>query len=110
MRVEGIVSSNPSGVLGWRPIVLVFVCLGFLYACDLAGPDFESIEGTMQLVDQRCWVVAVDGEAYEPLGPPDELKVEGLRIRFSADRRDELTSTCQIGPIIKLLSFRRLED
>lgn len=48
-----------------------------------------------------------DGENYDPINMPQEFKIQGLRVQFTANFTDYL-SYHMWGYVVKLLSIRRL--
>jgi hypothetical protein len=44
---------------------------------------------------------------YLPLNLPEEFQRDGLRVRAELLRRDDYGSTCQVGPVVEVLSIRR---
>jgi len=94
-----------------RPMaVLCFIVC--LCCCSCLDEDDKvlTVEGTVQYVDVEggCWrIVGYDGVNYEPVNLPDEFKKDGLAVRFSAKRREDLVSQCMVGQIVELLGIRR---
>jgi hypothetical protein len=65
-----------------------------------ASVEFLSVEG-------GCWTIEVSEEVhYLPLNLPEEFRRDGLRIRAELLRRDDYGSTCQVGPVVEVLSIR----
>jgi hypothetical protein len=58
---------------------------------------FDPIEG-------GCWVIDSAGETYDPVNLSDDLKVDGLEVRFEADLRSDMGHFCP-GVIIELTSI-----
>ncbi len=76
-------------------------------ACGITGPGFGD-EGVVRFVDVEggCWVIDVGQARLEPINLPEELRVDGIRIVFEAEERQDLVSTCQLGRIVELTSVR----
>jgi len=70
---------------------------------DVGTVRFTTIEG-------GCWSIETAKDGFQPINLPDEFKVDGLRVRFEAEVRDDLTSACQIGPLIELISIERMGE
>jgi len=95
-----------------KPIaaLCLVVCL---WPCSCLDEDDKVMteEGTVQYVDVTggCWrIVGYDGVNYEPVNLPDEYKEDGLTVRFSAKRRDDLVTTCMVGQVVELLGIRKV--
>jgi len=52
-------------------------------------------------------IVGDDGENYDPINMPQEVKVDGLRVQFTANLKDHL-SYHMWGYVVKLFSIERL--
>jgi len=52
-------------------------------------------------------IVGDDGENYDPINMPQEVKVDGLRVQFTANLTDHL-SYHMWGYVVKLFSIERL--
>ena len=77
-------------------------------ACGLVDPEY-STEGVVHFleIEGGCWVIEVGTETIEPIDLPEDFKVDGLRVFFEGERRDDLASICMVGPIVELLDIRR---
>jgi heat shock protein HslJ len=51
---------------------------------------------------------ADDGKKYEPINLPSEYRVNGLRVRVTARKRDDMASINMYGTIIEIVSISRL--
>ncbi len=97
----------------WSGRSIAALCLfACLCSCSCLEEDDEVLtqQGTVQYVDVSggCWrIVGYDGVNYEPVNLPDEFKKDGLAVRFSAKRRDDLVTKCMAGQIVELLGIRR---
>jgi hypothetical protein len=52
-------------------------------------------------------IVGDDGKNYDPLNMPQEFRVDGLRVRFTANMTDNI-SIHMWGHIVRLVSIERL--
>jgi hypothetical protein len=93
--------------------LIAALCLAVcLCSCSCVDEDDKVLteEGTVEHVDVAgdCWRIAShDGVNYEPLNLPDEFKKDGLAVRFSAKRRDDMVTTCMVGQVVELLGIRK---
>jgi inhibitor of cysteine peptidase len=53
-------------------------------------------------------IVGDDGKHYDPLNLPQEFRVDGLQVRFTAIATDHMVSFHTWGYIVKLTSIERL--
>ena len=51
---------------------------------------------------------ADDGKKYEPINLPPQYRVNGLRVRVTAKKRDDMASINMYGTIIEIISISRL--
>ena len=66
-----------------------------------ASVEFLNLEG-------GCWTIEVRKDVhYLPLNLPEEFRRDGLRVRAELLRRNDYGSTCQVGPVVEVLSIRR---
>lgn len=96
----------------------LIVFLGLLVvlpACSVLWPGGDEHElrfdGTITYVtiEGGAWVIeGDDGTTYEPINLAGEHEEEGRRVRVWADRRDDLVSFLQVGPIIEIDRIRKL--
>ena len=99
--------------ISWYVRPIAVLCLaGCLCSCSCLDEDDKVLteEGTVQYVDVTggCWrIVSYDGVNYEPVNLPDEFKKDGLAVRFSAKRRDDVVTTCMVGQVVELLGIRK---
>jgi hypothetical protein len=66
-----------------------------------ATVEFLNVEG-------GCWALKVSGQHYQPTNLANEFKQDGLRVRVTMRTRDDMASVCMIGPIVQIVSIRRL--
>ncbi len=54
-----------------------------------------------------AWTLqAADGNQYQLLKPPAELKKEGLEVEIKGKIRDDVVTTAMIGPVLEVESFK----
>jgi len=63
---------------------------------------FNSIEGGFY------GIVGDNGENYDPINLGKEFQVDGLRVRFEAKKRDDLTSFHMWGTLIEIINIERI--
>lgn len=95
-------------------VLLILASLTFAGACS---PDRNPTAGTGVLqhvqVEGGCWALETEDERWELLnleadfGP--EFQVDGLRVRFEGTVREDIVTTCQIGPNLELTSLEKAE-
>lgn len=98
--------SHIRGLLTRGMLVLSLSAAG---ACGLTDPALTEI-GTVVFVDVEggCWGLDTTEGRVEPRNLPEEFRIDGLRVRFEAVRVLDVASICQIGPIVDLVSVRRI--
>ena len=76
-------------------------------SCDITSPDLDQL-GTVEFVDVEggCWTIESNGETYEPINLPEEMREDGLAVEFEATVRDDMASICQVGTIVELVRIR----
>ena len=76
------------------------------------SPDSLCVLGTVHYYtfEGGCWAVrGDDGITYDPLGGlPAEFQRDGLRVRLEATLRPDMASFHMAGPIVEIISIRRL--
>ena len=84
------------------------VALTLLTSCGILEPDVQG-DGTVRFdpIEGGCWVIDSGGETYDPVNLSDELKVDGLRVRFEAELRADMAHFCP-GVIIELTSIESI--
>lgn len=99
-----------------RKLILPILLLAAISGCSLLWPDSGNHElrfdGTVTYVtiEGGAWVIEGDnGTIYEPINLSQEHEIEGLRVRVWAERREDLGSYLQVGPIIEIERIRLLE-
>ncbi|MEW6444021.1 MAG: hypothetical protein AB1640_24005 [bacterium] len=59
-------------------------------------------------VEGGCFAIrAADGQSYTPIGLPDEVAVDGTRVRVVARLRPDRMSICMAGPLIEIVEIER---
>ena len=53
-------------------------------------------------------IVGDNGENYDPINLGKEFQVDGLRVRFEAKKRDDLTSFHMWGKLIEIIKIDRI--
>ncbi|MFX1327632.1 MAG: hypothetical protein ACFE91_05740 [Promethearchaeota archaeon] len=105
-----------------RPYIIIgFLCTFFcvltvsmiMIHSDQSTND-EIISGTGEIVFLSFeggfyGIISNDGKHYDPINLPDEFKIDGLRISFTAKIRPDLVSLHMWGTIVELLSIKRLK-
>ena len=80
-----------------------------LAACGVTEPDDADINdsGTVRFVDVEggCWVIDTESERLEPINLDSRFRVDGLFVVFSANRRTDLATICQVGRIVEIVSM-----
>ena len=69
--------------------------------CGILGPDLIDDTGTMRFFSDEggCWTIETTGETLFPLQLGDEFKVDGLRVRFTAERQESAAMICPGAPV-----------
>lgn len=98
-----------------RIIVLVLAILFMAAACrtsDQTGDgEVVATTGTVQYVDLEggfYGIVAEDGTRYDPVDLNEEFREDGLRVRFRAERQEDVVSIRMWGEAIRILAIERL--
>ena len=80
------------------------------YTLGPADPQRFTLDATVRFVNIEggCWaLVAGDATRFEPVGLPDDYKIDGLRVRATLRHRPDMASFCMIAPLAEVLSIRR---
>jgi len=80
------------------------------YVLGPSDPQHFTLDATVRFVDIEggCWaLVANDATRYEPVGLPNEFKVDGLRVQATLRQRPDMASICMIAPLAEVLSISR---
>jgi hypothetical protein len=118
------VPSSPPGpmvetmYLGGNTMRSLVVLLASLVSLACATVPVEPLESSKRAVvdasveflnlEGGCWTIEREQVHYLPLNLPEEFRHDGLRVRVELLRRDDYGSTCQVGPVVEVLSIRRL--
>jgi hypothetical protein len=94
--------------------ILIIVMLVFINGCY---EDERSSEETFTITGTVIWkaletgfygIEADDGEKYEPINLPSDFAVNGLRVRVTARKIDDMASINMYGIIIEIIRIERL--
>lgn len=82
--------------------------------CSVTLPVTSQVfmaHGTVRItnIEGGCWYITsgVSQNNLQPIGLPDQFKIDGLRIRFVARYRYDVFTTCQIGRPIQVYSVEQ---
>ena len=75
-------------------------------ACNIIGPEIEA-EGVVEFseIEGGCWSITTRSDIFHPINLAEELKVDGMRVRFRADRVKHLNTFCP-GKVIEIQEIR----
>lgn len=98
-----------------RYLALLLGSLVALACTDLSVDPLESatqatLAASVQFLELEggCWTLEVgEGVHYQPINLPDEFLHDGLLVSAELLRRDDFGSTCQVGPMVEVLSISR---
>lgn len=80
------------------------------YTIGLTDPERFTLDATVRFanIEGGCWML-VAGEAmrFEPVGLPDDYKIDGLQVRATLRHRPDMGSYCMIAPLAEVLSISR---
>jgi hypothetical protein len=84
--------------------------------CGLTDPGLDET-GTVRFfeIEGGCWVIdATDTDTgatvrLEPTNLPEQLRVDGLKVRFEAHPRPDLASICMVGQIVELTGIEAVD-
>jgi hypothetical protein len=96
-----------------RDAILVLILVSLTWgtaACSSTGPDLDTV-GTVTFhnVEGGCWTIETEEDGYEPINLAEEFKVDGLRVNFEANFRDDMASVCMVGRLIELLEIETIQ-
>lgn len=80
------------------------------YTIGLTDPQRFALSATVRFVNIEggCWtLVASDAMRFEPVGLPDDYKIDGLQVRATLRHRPDMGSYCMIAPLAEVLSISR---
>ena len=105
----------PSAMLAKRATLALMLSVFVLIAgCSAVGEDAPKsgsvdITGTVNFIELEGghWVIAEDGETYDPLNLPQDFRVEGLSVQVTGEIRKDVVSICMCGPIIEIKDIKR---
>jgi hypothetical protein len=92
-------------------IALAAILISVAFGSAAEAKPFE-IFGQMQYADGLeggCWYLeSEDGERYQLVATPDEMKllqVKGRRVRLRVEDADQMASTCMMGRIVRVMKI-----
>jgi len=97
--------------------LLQIIMLGMLVFINGCDDDERSSEETITITGTVIWkaletgfygIDADDGEKYEPISLPSDFAVNGLRVRLTARKRDDMASINMYGTVIEIIQIERL--
>lgn len=94
--------------------LFVMTMLIFISGCTDEIPPSEvsvNITGTVSYKALETGFYAIDaddGEKYEPINLPEEFSIDGLRVRVTARRLEDMASINMYGTIIEILLIEKL--
>ncbi|HTU64530.1 MAG TPA: hypothetical protein VMF52_01155 [Steroidobacteraceae bacterium] len=78
----------------------------------VVSPDqsVQRIIGTMHLlwIEGGCWVIETNTGRIQPLGLPEEFKLEGLVVRATVREARNVMTACQVGALRQVESMEKL--
>lgn len=92
-----------------RQVVHLLFPLVVLAACASGAgnaTDTFEVAGTIRYVELEGGVYAIegkDGTRYQPLSLPEPFKRDGIKVRATLKRRDDVMGIYQIGPIVEVV-------
>jgi hypothetical protein len=93
-------------------ILLVLLAAGCRQPTSPTDPDIVRVNGTVRFMtfEGGFWTVhGDDNVTYDPAGGlPAAFQSEGLRVRLEARRRNDMASVHMAGPIVEILTIRKL--
>jgi hypothetical protein len=93
--------------------MLVALALFITTSCQLLDSDVVRVDGTVRHYDFEGGFWAVRGDdstTYGPLGGlPAAFQQDGLRVFLEAKIRSDMGGIHQAGPIVEIITIRRLE-
>ena len=101
---------HKTGGIIWRFRLLGLIAVAAFCSCsEVTGPDLDTV-GRVGFWDGEggCWSIATSEEIFHPTHLPDEFRVDGLRVRFTAERKKNLVSFCP-GEVIELIEISAIE-
>ncbi len=82
--------------------ILIFQSRNNANLAFMGTVKWQTIESGFYAID------ADDGNKYEPINLPSEYRVNDLRVRVTAKKRDDMASINMYGAIIEIISISRL--
>ena len=71
--------------------------------------DLSGVDGAVEFLNLEggCWAIKVADRNYQPINLASEFKQDGLRVRVTMHRLDNMGSVCMIGPMVQIESIAR---
>lgn len=94
--------------------ILMIGMLIFINGCNdekLSSEPTISITGTVTWKPLETGFYAIDaddGKKYEPINLPDEFAIDGLKVRVTARKLDDMVSVNMYGRIIEIILIEKL--
>lgn len=85
-------------------LALAFGCTPVTVPADPLAPVDATVE-FLQL-EGGCWSIKTADDVFQPINLAPEFRQDGLRVRVSMRRRNDMASVCMIGPLVEVLSIR----
>src|SRR5262245_19047855 len=94
------------------PLVATLSCTETDDSSNRVVPNQDLVMGlgTITYVSAEGGFYAIqsdDGPLYDPLSLPENLQVDGQRVRFTVRVRDDLIGFHQVGPIVEVVDIER---
>ena|SRR5918994_549978 len=92
-------------------IAAVWLYVGTRESSVATEGDVMALQGTVRFFDLEGGFFAIqadDGKTYDPVNLDAEYKKDGLRVRFTARRRDDVITTRMIGPTIEIVTIEKI--
>lgn len=90
---------------------LALAALLFFGPCDADEVLGAGVLRSVQ-IEGGCWELRTADEEYEVLNLEEDFPSfaeDGLRVHFEGEVRDDLATTCQLGPNLELEELERAE-
>lgn len=85
----------------------VVLLAGSCQLIDSGNPLSEAGVVEFLEIEGGCWVLQTEQDTYEPLNLPEDLREDGLQVRFQAEVLQNVATICQVGPVIEIQEIER---
>jgi hypothetical protein len=88
-------------------LLILCLCAGCVFDSD---PDVKGT-GTVRFIELEggfYGIVADDGRKYDPINLSEGFREDGLRVKFEANIREDLSSIHMWGTLVELTKIERL--